>query len=247
MMKEGSAVPRQTDAADADSVLQFGAGHSAALIATRLRRMIEEGDYRRGEPLPPERNLAEAFGVSRGTIRKALARIEEAGLVIRRVGSGTFVARDSANSGADVAETTSPLELMEARFGVERHMVQLAVVNANRRDLDQLGQALERIEETGNDPEQFTYWDERFHLQLAECTHNPLFVSFYKQINDVRAHDQWRGSRDKILTPVAIAEYNRHHRALYEALNSRDTEAALRLISEHLEKARLDLLGTTGK
>jgi DNA-binding GntR family transcriptional regulator len=68
-------------------------------------------------------------------------------------------------------------------------------------------------------------------------------VWLYRQINDVRSHALWDGMKDKILTEVRIAEYNRQHRKLYEALCNRDVDAATGIIAAHLEKARRDLLG----
>ncbi|MEN2982270.1 MAG: GntR family transcriptional regulator [Thermus sp.] len=61
------------------------------MVAERLKEGILRGQY--GQNLPPERALAEAFGVSRDSVRKALDLLEEEGLVIRRQGSGTYVAR----------------------------------------------------------------------------------------------------------------------------------------------------------
>ena len=78
---------------------------------------------------------------------------------------------------------------------------------------------------------------------LAECTRNPLMVWLYRQINDVRSHALWDGMKDKILTEARIAEYNSQHSALYEALCNRDVEVATRIITDHLDKARRDLLG----
>lgn len=60
-------------------------------VARRLREAIDQGRYT--EALPPERALAEAFGVSRDSLRKALDLLEEEGLVVRKQGSGTFVAK----------------------------------------------------------------------------------------------------------------------------------------------------------
>ncbi|MFN4070845.1 MAG: GntR family transcriptional regulator [Thermus caldifontis] len=60
-------------------------------LARRLREGILQGLY--GEALPPERTLAETFGASRDSVRKALDLLEEEGLVVRRQGSGTFVAK----------------------------------------------------------------------------------------------------------------------------------------------------------
>jgi DNA-binding FadR family transcriptional regulator len=85
--------------------------------------------------------------------------------------------------------------------------------------------------------------DEQFHLSLAEASRNPLMVWLYRQINDVRSHAQWDGMKDKILTGQRIDEYNLQHRALYDALCSRDVETAVKIVTDHLEKARRDLLG----
>ena len=63
----------------------------ANAVVVRLRRAIETGIYSDGDQLPPERQLALALGTARSTVRKALEQLEGRGLVVRRVGSGTFV------------------------------------------------------------------------------------------------------------------------------------------------------------
>ncbi|MCH7539214.1 MAG: FadR family transcriptional regulator [Proteobacteria bacterium] len=211
-------------------------------IAARLRQAILYGAYGHGERLPAERDLAQMLGTSRTTIRKALSRLEETRLVTRRIGSGTYV-NYPANSEEDIAEITSPLELIEVRLAVERHAIRLAVINATARDMERLGEALKRLEASGADAEHFSHWDEQFHLRIAQSTHNPLLVWMYRQINHVRGHAQWRAMKDKILTARRIAEYNRQHRSLYEALLSRDPDGAVKIITDHLTAARRHLAG----
>ena len=103
--------------------------------------------------------------------------------------------------------------------------------------------ALVSVEGSNGDSEYFSRADERFHQVLAECTHNPLMVWLYQQINEVRGHTQWDSMKDQILSAERIAAYNDEHRRLYEALRSRDVESAGRIIWEHLDRARRDLLG----
>ena len=212
-------------------------------ITAELRRAILGGDFTDGERLPPERDLAGDFGVSRTTVRRALKRLESVGLVFRRVGSGTFINHPPSAQEWDIADVISPLKLIEVRMAVEPQMARLAVLNASGRDLDHLGEALNAVEAARGSAEAFTNCDEEFHRRLAQCTQNALLVSIYNQINEVRGHDQWIAMRDKILTHEAIAEYNAQHRALYKALGSRDVDQAVAIIVKHLEKARLDLLG----
>lgn len=215
----------------------------SAWITAQLRQAIVEGAYAHGEKLPAERQLAEAFGASRTTVRIALGQLEEERLVIRRVGSGTFVNFKKRDDTDNIAEITSPIELIEVRLGVEPHMVRLAVLNATARDLDRLQESVERMEAGSIDPESFTQLDEQFHLMIAECTHNPLMVWIYREINDVRCHAQWTAMKDKVLTPERIAEYNRQHRNLFETIRSRDVEGAVAIVTNHLHYARRQLLG----
>lgn len=231
--------PVLADAAPAVAVPQSQRA-SAAGIASRLQRLILDGEYAFGERLPAERELATRFGASRSTVREALRRLEAMQLVSRHVGSGTYVRhRDQA----DVAEITSPLELIEVRITIEPQMARLAVVHASERDLEQLGLALRRVEASHGDSERFSRADEDFHLALAEATRNPLLVWVYRYVNAVRAHRQWDARKDKILTAPRIEQYNRQHRELYEAIRSRDADAAGTILREHLELARRDLIG----
>ncbi len=211
-------------------------------VAERLRKAILEGAYGQGRRMPAERQIAQALSVSRGTVREALKLLREDGMVERRVGIGTFVAPAGGPREEDVAEVTSPLELMEVRSAIEPQIVRLVVLNAKPRDMARLAEALSGLERCGADREAFSDCDQRFHLAMAEATHNPLMIAVYRQINHVRAHSQWQAIKDKVLTPERIAAYNHEHRLLFEAVRARDVEAALAVVSAHLDSARGDLL-----
>jgi DNA-binding FadR family transcriptional regulator len=219
-------------------------GRGANAIAAHLRSAILGGTYSVGDRLPPERDIARAVGASRTTIRNALRLLEDEDLVTRRVGSGTYVARRAeGGDGDDVAETTSPLELVEVRAALEPHMVRLAVLNGKPRDLDRLWHALAELERAGPDADRFSRCDQRFHLALAQATHNPLLIWIYHQVNRIRSHRHWVAVQHKVLKPPRIAAYNGEHRALVEAISARDGERAVEIIQRHLQAARRDLLG----
>jgi DNA-binding GntR family transcriptional regulator len=61
-----------------------------------LRRWLATGRHRSGERLPPEQELSGRLGISRGTLRTALRRLEESGEIVRRQGSGTFVGQSTS-------------------------------------------------------------------------------------------------------------------------------------------------------
>ena len=114
--------------------------------------------------------------------------------------------------------------------------------HATRQNLDDIEVVLAQAEQSVHDKDSFSKWDGEFHLLIAQASGNPLLINVYRQINHVRLHAQWDAMREKILTPDVVAEYNRQHRGIFNAPKRRNAQKAQALISEHLEKARDDLL-----
>jgi GntR family transcriptional regulator len=81
-----------------------------------LRNWLAPGRYRQGDRLPPEHEVATMLGVSRGTLRSALHRLEETGEIVRRQGSGTFVGRVTMPTAFD--ERLEPYSSVAVRRGV---------------------------------------------------------------------------------------------------------------------------------
>jgi len=216
------------------------AGRIALAIADAIRACA----WRAGERLPAERQLAQTYGGARGTIRAALDRLQSQGLITRRVGSGTFVAAAprARDSEGDVADITSPQELLEARRAVEPRLVRLAVRKATPRDLALLDEALTRLEGCGDDVQAFGDGDILFHERLAAATHNPLMLALFRQVNRVRGHAHWRDIQRKTLTRARLDDYHRQHRALLDAIAARDADLAERLAIAHLDEAERDLM-----
>ena len=211
-------------------------------VVTQLRRRILEGDYAFEERLPAERNLAEEFKVSRGTIRSVLQILEEQGLVTRQVGSGTYVSHREITNQQEISSITSPVEMVEVRIAIEPQMVRLAIANASARELEDLHNALRQCEDNNGDSEKFALADTAFHMALARCTRNKLMYWLYERISEVRRHSQWRSMKAKLLTMDRMNFYNRQHRALYEAIAARDTAEAVKLIKAHMHGVHDDLL-----
>jgi DNA-binding FadR family transcriptional regulator len=235
---------RQADVLGQDA-LGLAPGRGASAITARLRHAIETGVYADGDQLPPERQLATAFNAARSTIRKALNQLEESGLVVRRVGSGTYVNYSGPLSepGSDIADLISPLQLIDARLAIEPFVARLAALHATQRDLDSIQALLDRLDETHEDKDAFSRLDSEFHQHLARCSRNPLLLHLYLQINEVRTHAQWAAMREAVLSPEQIGAYNAQHRAIFEAICQRDPQAAADRIRAHLDKAHKDLLG----
>jgi len=219
---------------------------NAVEIATALRKQIESARFTKSERLPPERTLAERFGVARGTVREALRQLEDLGFVERRAGSGTYVTASDARNVRSVVEITRPLELVDARLALEPQMCRLAVLHATDFELDRLEAYLETMEKCVNDPARFADADEEFHRALAACTQNPLIVWFMEKVHEVRSHAQWARMRTLTLTPEIIRKYNRQHRSIVKAIGERKAETAANAMKEHLASARRSLMEGTG-
>lgn len=85
-----------------------------------LREWLSPGTHRPGDRLPPEQDLALQLGVSRGTLRAALERLEHNGLIVRRRGSGTFVGELPVSGSFDAGlERLEPYSELAARQGIE--------------------------------------------------------------------------------------------------------------------------------
>ena len=221
-----------------DRPYKVGAGD----IAIHLRRRITGGELLHGERLPPERAFADRFGVSRGTVRGALRRLEESGFVEKRPGSGTYVAWFDTET-VPIAQSTSPLELIDTRYALEPQIVRLAVLNATEQVLVKAERALEAMERSEHDADSFSANDEAFHLVLAECTRNAMLVWITKRVSDVRKNAEWARMRQLTLSAEMIRRYNAQHGEIFEAVRRRDAERGAAAMTAHLDLARRSLVG----
>lgn len=213
----------------------------AADISALLRREISKGNLQLHDRLPPERQLAETYGVARGTIREALNRLVDDNYVEIRPGSGTYVVFDAMDVSSHEITNANPLELMDARFALEPHICRLAVLHGRRSDFDGLELLCRKMENSENDPHVFAATDTEFHHALVNSTRNGLLIWILDQITSVRGQDEWTRMRHLTLNQPIIRQYNEQHRQILNALRSREPESAAIAMKEHLETARLSL------
>jgi DNA-binding FadR family transcriptional regulator len=185
--------------------------------------------------LPPERELAQALGVSRTHLRTGLRRLEAEERIWRHVGKGTFVgSRPQIFSDVSaIADLTSPREIIEARLIFEPELARLAAFRATRRHFDQMAECV-RSGGDALDREVFYKWDSRFHRLIANAAGNALLVALYEALA-LRHKAVWGKLRELFLTPERMRLYTRQHDAILEALSDRDGNRARSLMIEHLQ------------
>ncbi len=213
----------------------------AADIAALIRREISKGLMQLHDRLPPERILAETYGTARGTVRKALMRLEQEGFVETRPGSGTYVVHKPAETASSAIENATPLELMDTRFALEPHICRLAVLHGRRTDFDVMETLCSRMEDSVGDPIGFSEADTAFHHALVDSTRNGLLIWIIDRIGHVRGQDDWTRMRHLTLDSQTINTYNAQHRQILNAIRTREPERAANVMKEHLETARLSL------
>jgi GntR family uxuAB operon transcriptional repressor len=214
----------------------------SAEVATALRSAIQNNEFKQYDRLPSERVLSETYGVSRGTIRESLNRLEDESMVEIRAGSGTYVIFSDNSNGSQIIANARPLELIDTRFALEPHICRLAVLSARRSDFEKLEHLIDQMDDTKNvDGLTFGELDTQFHSALVQSTGNSLLIWIISQINSVRGQDQWARMRKITLDPNIITKYNTQHRAILDAIREREPERAASIMKSHLETARLSL------
>ncbi|WP_369062338.1 FadR/GntR family transcriptional regulator [Caulobacter sp. 73W] len=214
-------------------------------IASQIAKAIAEGRYGPGSRLPAERDLADEFGVSRPTIREAMIALEIRGLVGARQGSGIYVNAAGAEppqAGPDL--DVGAFELMEARILFEGEAAALAAQSIDPSQLSELYTMVEQMERSDRTSEAFDA-DRRFHLAIARATANSLIVSTVEMLWNVREGSPLCAHMFAQAHSGGVAPRASEHRAIVEALASRQPHRAREAMRGHLKRVVDDLLEVT--
>ncbi len=212
-------------------------------IVVKVKHMIEKGRLHHGDQLPPERELAEVFSVSRSSVREALRSLETQGYLESRQGDGTYIARQPVESLVNplatviFSEKDGQMELFEMRRLIEPQLAYLAAERATPEEIIMLGKALELQEKAFAAGESGTEVDKTFHYILAKAAKNKVILRIVDNIMDLLAE-----SRDKYLQVEGRAEKSlARHREMLNAIRAGDKELAAQVMQEHLEDIELSL------
>ena len=201
------------------------------LVMDSLLKAMEAGTIRVGEELPPERDLAEALGISRNSLRECLAILNFMGIVENRGNRKILVKHADrfrkARSLIELSYSQDTFEdFMEFRRTNEREIARLACRRATEEDLERLRNSVERLESDASDFEA----DVEFHVDLAYASHNTIFAAMLNYVNSLILELRMRFfEREEYHGKTAEA-----HRRIYEAVLARDEELAAYDMGRHL-------------
>ena len=220
-------------------------------LPSQVARMISDeilaGRLQVGDRLPTERDLAEAFGVSRNVVREAVARLRFEGAVEPRQGSGVFVLGNQPNSAlrldTEILRDRSLFaNLFELRSILEVEAAGLAAGRRGRKHLTAIGVALQGLYESHGTP-QAVEADLEFHRAIARASDN-IYVAIF--VNFISEHVRASIAKANERVDVAVRERinKEEHAAIYEAIKAKDVERARESMRRHIGKA-MGRLGLT--
>lgn len=210
-------------------------------VIEQIMDLIKSNELKPGDKLPTERELAEKFSISRGSLREAFRVLESKGLIKSKPGGGRFIREIRKNGHNDTEnivlslEKSSILELLEAREMFEIKIVKLAVQRASAEEIELIEKALNKMnEEEELKEDEKTESDTEFHLAIARASHNFVFV------NIIKLHlDLLRDTRGKTLQiPGRREELWREHQAILQSIKERDSIKAGEAMLKHLRNVR---------
>jgi GntR family transcriptional repressor for pyruvate dehydrogenase complex len=212
-------------------------------IVQQVEDSIHKGTLKAGDQLPPERELAQQFGVSRTAVREAVKALHEKGLVEAYPGRGTFITdgtsysmRQSLDRMVKVGQAEGSAFLAEVRAILEPEIAALAATRADAEDVSSMREQVAVMDGACKDPDAFIEADLDFHLALAEAAANPIILSLIDSIVGLL-----REQRMGIFQVEGGPERGQHHhKKILRAIELRDPTGAREAMKAHLVQVRED-------
>src|SRR3954454_15124491 len=179
----------------------------------------------KGQELPSERELARQMRVNRHQIRRALGVLREGNELAP---AGALRAAAVLGRGAMLARDTTPLEVIEVRMALEPALARLAAVRASPLDIARIQRAAELADgDAGSN-------DLAFHKAIGAAAGNKLAAGLYFLVREIGRDVRLKLGRNVPVPSNRLAQRNAEHRAVAEAIASRDADAAERAMRQHL-------------
>ena len=207
-------------------------------LVSQLKELILSGDLRPGDRLPPERELAESFGVSRTVVREAVRTVLAQGLLVSEPGKGNIVAVPQLASVAEgirlflrLNEQSDPAEqIFEVRRVLEVEIAGLAAERISDDLLAELESSIRDMAESTDNFAQFAEYDVEFHATLARATGNEMFRILLDSVTGLMLEVR---HLSLALPDVAVAALEEHER-IWEQVQLRNAAGARREMESHL-------------
>ncbi|MDQ7032421.1 MAG: FadR/GntR family transcriptional regulator [Desulfonauticus sp.] len=206
-------------------------------VYEELKNMIFRNILKPGDKLPPERELATGFGVSRSTVKLALQKLISQGLIEQRQGQGTFV-RSSKKGYMEnplrqiLSEDVSLSDLLEVRLGLEVNAAAIAAKRATKKDIELLEQSYQRML-ANEDDKVASEEDVTFHMSISYATQNPAQVYTMKAFYDLLFYGI-KENRFYLKETAHLPVITSQHKSILEGIKNRSPQEAAQAMKEHI-------------
>ena len=223
-------------------------GVTAEIVVQHVRGLIERGELRPGDRLPPERELAVQLGVSRPSVRAGLRSLSAIGILQTRHGAGTFITDGPPTLGTEPLSFLAALhgftqdEMYEARRALEVGVAGLAAERATDDQIATIAEEVTSLFASLDDVQGFLRHDIRFHRAVAAASGNPILASLVEMVSTIF----YEHRRKKVEEAGDLKESAQMHRAIYHAIRARDPKRARMAMNEHLLLAQEAESGEAG-
>ena len=200
-------------------------------ILEQMLLLIDSGEFPVGGRLPPERELAERFSVSRPSIREAIIALEVLDRVEVKTGSGVYVLPFEASADR-YDPSISAFELTEARALIEGEAAALAATMITDDQLEELDGALYEMA----DADEHEAADRRFHEIISLSTNNKMLIRITRELWDVRENAPIVHKAYQAICETDGPARVQEHKEILDALKSRDATAARKAMHGHFAR-----------
>lgn len=211
-------------------------------VVRQIELLILRGILRPGERLPAERDLSEKLGVSRPSLRDAIAELQERGLLLTKAGAGIFVA-DVLGSAFSPALTTlfashdeAVFDYIAFRRDMEGLAAERAAVLASETDLKVIDAVFQKMEAASPkmDPNTEARLDADFHQSIVEASHNVVMLHMMRSMYDLLREGVFYNRSVMFKQRTTQDILLDQHRSINTALQKRDPKAARAAVETHL-------------
>lgn len=220
-------------------------------VVLQIEQLILRGILRPGERLPAERELSEKMGVSRPSLREAVADLKTRGLIDSRAGSGLYVSESLGSSfpPALIQLFATHNEAVFDYLHFRRDMEGLAGERAARlgsdTDLQVINETFQKMQAAhpNRNPAIEAALDAEFHLSIVEASHNVIMLHMMRSMFDLLREGVFYNRQAMFKQRTSRGALLEQHRKINAALQARDPAATRAAIDAHLgyvETALLD-------
>lgn len=197
---------------------------------------IAQGEFRAGEKLPPEREFAALFGVSRTALREALQALSTLRLVRIRHGDGVYITSLDAKLLVEPLQFVLSLnrsaieQVYQARIALESAIAEEAARVITKKQVERLEGLLAEVEASGEDAEAFSQLDGAIHEEIAHIVSNPFLMIAFESLTELSMASR----RSTCPVPGTLPRSRRELRKIVDMLRAHDPAGARQAMRQHL-------------